>query len=161
MRASKFWLTLGYSISSNLGSRQEFHLFNAHRRAALTGPGWEMKPRMLEVTRQHRNKELAFGDRPFTPPPRLSWRRKAAPRARLPRPCRGGEDQPGPGKGRGGCSDAAGRDSRGAGRQTGKKVGAMGRLRASRGSGSIWKPRPGLGAQRTPTLGSATPSRVG
>lgn len=122
-----------------------------------------MKPRILGVSRQHRNKELVFGDRPL---PCLPWRRKAgaspaAPRAGLPRPCRGGEDQPGPGRGRGGHRDAAGRDSRGAGGQTGKKVGAMGPLRAAGGSGSIWNPKPGLGAQRTPTLGSSTPARVG
>lgn len=82
-----------------------------------------MKPRILGVSRQHRNKELVFGDRPL---PCLPWRRKAgaspaAPRAGLPRPCRGGEDQPGPGRGRGGHRDAAGRDSRGAGGQTGEK----------------------------------------
>lgn len=36
------------------------------------------------------------------------------PRAGLPRPCRGGEGLPGPGRGRGGRSDAAGRDGTGA-----------------------------------------------
>lgn len=124
MSASNFWLALGYSISSNLGSSQvKFHLLNVHRRAALAGPGWEMKLRILGVSRQHRSKKLAFGDQPL---PRLPWRRKAGAspatlRAGLPRPCRGGEDQPGPGRGRGGRSDAAGRDSRGAGRQTGEK----------------------------------------
>lgn len=36
MRVSKFWLTLGYSISSNLGCSQvKFLLFNVHRRTWL------------------------------------------------------------------------------------------------------------------------------
>lgn len=82
-----------------------------------------MKPRILGLSRQHKNKKLAFGDQPL---PCLPWRRKAGAspatlRAGLPRPCRGGEDPPGPGRGRGGRSDAAGRDSRGAGGQTGEK----------------------------------------
>lgn len=117
----------------------------------------------LGVQTAQKSRTVAFGHRPL---PHLPWRRKAgacpaALRAGLPRPCRGGEGSPGPGRGRGGRSDAAGRDSRGAGGQTGKKVGTMGPLCASGGSGSIWNPRPGLGAQRTPTLGPAAPARAG
>lgn len=59
MRATSFWLTLGYSVSFTLGpSHVKFHLFNIHRRAALAGPGWEMKPKILGVSMQHRSKEL-------------------------------------------------------------------------------------------------------
>lgn len=55
---------------------------------------------------------------------------------------------------------AAGRDRRGAGGQTGRKVGAMGPRCASRGSGHCWNPRPGLESLGAPTRGPSAPART-
>lgn len=56
---------------------------------------------------------------------------------------------------------ATGRDSRGTGGQTWRKVGAMGPRFASRGSGHRWNPRPGLGALGALTRRPSAPARNG
>lgn len=79
------------------------------------------------------------------------------PRAGLPRPCRGGEGLPGPGRGRGGRSDAAGRDSRGAGGQTGEKGRGYGPALRLQGVGLPLESEAGAGGATDSHLGAGRP----